>query len=152
MIEVQVGQKKKCSQYCSDTLSPVFNETLYFHLKGTSQSELEQTVITLSLYDHNSFAFDSFLGRFTVDAAYIYQMNDDHELYRRWVCLTDTSDATEGIKGYLRVTINVLGPGDRPPVHDAKRDELEKEKGGVQDIFSPGHVERQGLLVKFNAY
>lgn len=95
---------------------------------------------------------DSFLGRFTIDAAYIYQMNEDHELYRRWVCLTDTSDATEGTKGYLKLTINVLGPGDRPPVHDALKDEKEGVGGAVDDIFSPGHLQRKGMLVKFNVY
>jgi len=109
-------------------------------------------VITLSLYDHNSFAFDSFLGCFTVDVAYIYQMNADHELYRKWVVLSDTSDATEGVKGYLRVTINVLGPGDRPPVHDERRDLKDREDNGEEDLFSPGHVDRTEMIIKLDIY
>ena len=85
MVEVKVGDQKKNSNYASDTLSPIFNETLFFDLKNVSTTDLEDTVISLSLYDHNSVAFNAFLGAFSVDAAYIYQMNGDHELYRSWV-------------------------------------------------------------------
>ena len=45
-------------------------------------------------------------------------MNKDHELYRMWVAMTDTTDETQAVNGYLKITINVLGPGDKPPVHD----------------------------------
>ena len=152
MVEVKVGDQKKNSNYASDTLSPIFNETLFFDLKNVSTTDLEDTVINLSLYDHNSVAFNAFLGAFSVDAAYIYQMNGDHELYRSWVWLTDTTDATEGVKGYLRVTINVLGPGDRPPVHDEKRDLKDKKNNGVSNLFSPGLVDRTEMVVKINIY
>ena len=130
----------------------MFNETLYFHLKKISQDELEQTVIKLSLYDHNSLSFDSFLGCFTIDAAYIYQMNSDHELYRRWVALSDTTDKTEGVKGYLKVTVNVLGPDDKPPVHNEQKDKQDNVEDEDESIFSPGRIEKQGMLVKFNWY
>lgn len=69
-------------------------------------------------------------------------MNSDHELYRKWVILTDTTDATEGVKGYLRVTINVLGPGDRPPVHNAQKDLKNVDDDGQDNIFSAGHVDK----------
>lgn len=149
---MNINGVKKRTEYQNDTLCPIFNETLYFELTDVSEIQLEQTVIELSLYDHNSLATNTFLGKFTVDAAYIYQMNSDHELYRKWVILTDTTDATEGVKGYLRVTINVLGPGDRPPVHDANKDLKIKDDAGENHIFSPGHVEKKGYLVKFNLY
>lgn len=152
LIEVAVGKIKKRTEYQTNTLNPIFNETLFFMLEDVSPTQLEQTVIKLSLYDHNTLATNSFLGCFTIDAAYIYQMNADHELYRKWVLLTDTTDATEGVKGYLRCTINVLGPGDRPPVHDAHKDLKDKTDDGEYNIFSPGHVDKQGLLIKMNVY
>jgi hypothetical protein len=79
-------------------------------------------------------------------------MNSDHELYRKWVILTDTTDATEGVKGYLRVSINVLGPGDRPPVHNEQKDVKNREDDGESNIFSPGHITKKGLLLSFNLY
>ena len=42
-------------------------------------------------------------------------MNKDHELYRMWVAMTDITDETQGINGFLKISINVLGPGDKPP-------------------------------------
>ena len=69
---------------------------------------------------------DALIGAFSVDLSYIYQLKN-HELYRRWVALTDTTDETEGIQGYLKLSINVLGPGDKPPVHDPT--EAIKDKG-----------------------
>lgn len=147
-----MGTQSKRTEYQSNTLSPIFNDTLFFELRNVAQIELEQTVIELSLSDYNSLAFNSFIGKFTIDAAYIYQMNSDHELYRKWVILTDTTDATEGVKGYLRVSINVLGPGDRPPVHNEQKDLKNKQDDGESNIFSPGHIDKKGLLLKFNLY
>jgi hypothetical protein len=49
-------------------------------------------------------------------------MNKDHELYKMWIAVTDVSDETSSINGFIKVTINVLGPGDKPPVHDPTKD------------------------------
>jgi hypothetical protein len=152
MVEVKVGGKTKRTEQQTNTLSPIFNETLFFTLEDVSEFQLEQTVISISLFDYNWLSTNSFLGKFTIDAAYIYQMNPDHELFRKWVIMTDTTDATEGVKGYVRVTINVLGPGDRPPVHNALKDLKKKDDDGESNIFSPGHVEKKGMLFKFNIY
>ncbi|CAI2384461.1 unnamed protein product [Moneuplotes crassus] len=152
IVDVKVAGQSKKSEHQNNTLSPIFNETLYFELNKMSETELEQAVIDLSLYDYNALSTNSFIGKFTIDAAYIYQMNPDHELYRKWVILTDTTDATEGVKGYLRVTINVLGPGDRPPVHNEMKDLKSKGDDGENNIFSPGHVEKRGMLMKMNLY
>ena len=35
-----------------------------------------------------------------------------------WLTLTDPTDEREGIMGFLKVSISVLGPNDEPPVHD----------------------------------
>ena len=78
--------------------------------------------ISLTIYDRNAITANTHIGKFTVDVSYIYQMNMDHELYRRWVALVDTTDATEGIKGYMKITINVLGPQDRPKIHDETKE------------------------------
>lgn len=35
-----------------------------------------------------------------------------------WLTLTDPEDKIEGVTGYLRVSIVILGPEDEPPVHN----------------------------------
>lgn len=35
---------------------------------------------------------------------------------RKWLLLSDADDASSGARGYLKVSIIVLGTGDEPPV------------------------------------
>jgi len=79
-------------------------------------------------------------------------MNKDHELYRRWVALVDPTDETGSINGYLKLTINVLGPGDKPPVHDPSKDLKNKNDNGVSKLFTPGRVKLTGHAVKVAIY
>lgn len=39
-------------------------------------------------------------------------------MYMTWLTLTDPEDEVDGVMGYLKVNIVVLGPEDEPPVHD----------------------------------
>lgn len=42
-----------------------------------------------------------------------------HEVYRTWVGLQDTETGGEaGVQGFLKLSVTVLGPGDRQRVHD----------------------------------
>lgn len=87
-----------------------------------SVDDLETAMVKISLLDHDFIGSNNMIGQFTVDLAYIYRMNKDHELYRMWVGMTDANDETQAINGFLKITINVLGPGDKPPVHDPLKD------------------------------
>lgn len=40
----------------------------------------------------------------------------EHAILRRWLLLSDPEDFTAGAKGYLKVSLLVLGPGDEAPV------------------------------------
>jgi len=40
----------------------------------------------------------------------------EHAFIHKWLLLTDPYDATGGAKGYLKISVNVLGPGDEPKV------------------------------------
>ena len=78
-------------------------------------------MIKISLLDHDFIGSNNLIGQFTVDLSYIYKMNKDHELYKMWIAMTDISDETQAINGFIKVSINVLGPGDKPPVHDPSK-------------------------------
>jgi C2 domain/FerI (NUC094) domain len=69
-----------------------------------------------------------------------------------WVVLTDPSDETQAINGYVRLTINVLGPGDKPPVHDPSKGLKDKNDNGVNELFTPSRVKLQGHVINFNVY
>lgn len=39
-----------------------------------------------------------------------------HAVMRKWLLLNDPEDASSGAKGYMKVSMFVLGTGDEPPV------------------------------------
>lgn len=39
-----------------------------------------------------------------------------HAIMRKWLLLSDPDDSSSGARGYLKVSIIVLGAGDEPPV------------------------------------
>ena len=67
-------------------------------------------------------------------------MNKDHELYRMWVAITDPNDETQSVNAFLKITINVLGPGDKPPVHDPLKDLKNVNDNGKPKLFTPGRI------------
>jgi dysferlin len=79
-------------------------------------------------------------------------MNKDHELYKMWVVMSDPSDETQQINGLVKITINILGPGDKPPVHDPSKSLKTKSDNGVSKLFSKGRVKLSGHLIKFNLF
>ena len=55
------------------------------------------------------------IGTFKIDMGFIYSQIK-HSINRKWLLLTDENQKMTGAKGYLKVSVNILGPGDEPPV------------------------------------
>lgn len=54
-----------------------------------------------------------------LDVLYLFEyviLCPDHAIIRKWLLLSDPDDTSSGAKGYLKVSIIVLGNGDEPPV------------------------------------
>ena len=58
--------------------------------------------------------YNFFKLAFQNDIGYVYN-EPSHSLLCKWLLLGDAEDSMSGAKGYLKVTINVLGPGDEIP-------------------------------------
>lgn len=68
------------------------------------------------------------IGAYAFDVAAIYQGNKEHESYRQWVALMDDEDKEDvGVQGYLKLSVTILGPGDKPVFHDEQK-EMEAEQ------------------------
>jgi Ca2+-dependent lipid-binding protein len=76
-----------------NTLSPIWNEMLFFTLKNVAQEDLDSAELNLSCFDYNTIGSNATIGMFNVDLSYLYKMNKNHELYRRWVPLMDPDDS-----------------------------------------------------------
>uniref|UniRef100_A0A8D3D9M2 C2 domain-containing protein n=1 Tax=Scophthalmus maximus TaxID=52904 RepID=A0A8D3D9M2_SCOMX len=73
------------------------------------------------VYDSYSLRADSLMGEFKVLA---------HCVMRKWVLLNDPDDSSSGAKGYLKVSLFVVGTRDEPPV------EKRESSDDIDDIES----------------
>lgn len=65
-------------------------------------------------YQRNAFQEVSFL--FQQQCEHILLLFPGHSIMRKWLLLSDLDESTTGARGYMRVSIIVVGTGDDPPV------------------------------------
>lgn len=105
--------------------SAVWDEQLFVEGKGQTQEQLNSTVVKIKVFNMNTFTKSDLIGEFSIDLLHIYY-EPHHEIYRRWVALSAPYSARKkmlggaaegGAQGYLKMTLALLGPGDKPRVH-----------------------------------
>ncbi|XP_028820324.1 myoferlin-like [Denticeps clupeoides] len=107
--------------------NPFFDE-MFFYNVHMLPSELFDQYISIRVYDSSSLRADSLMGEFKVDVGYVYD-EPAHSVMRKWLLLSDPDDSSCAAKGYLKVTIFIVGTGDDPPVEkregDSGQDDIE---------------------------
>ncbi|POI33391.1 hypothetical protein CIB84_002857 [Bambusicola thoracicus] len=83
--------------------------------------ELLDETISIRVYDSYSLRADCLMGEFKIDIGYVYD-EPGHAVMRKWLLLSDPEDTSSGAKGYMKVSMFVLGTGDEPPVDKRERD------------------------------
>ena len=122
------------------TTNPYWDETLFLSAKGVDESSLSRELISIGVYDKDLISRDV-VGEFIVDAMHVYYQ-PAHEIYRTWVALT--APGTARVQGYLRLSVALLGPGDKPAAHDGEQDA--EEDGGA--ILMPPAVKRELVFLR----
>eukprot|EP00076_Gallus_gallus_P040100 XP_025005638.1 dysferlin isoform X5 [Gallus gallus] len=120
--------------------SPLFDETFFFNV-FESPAELFDVPVFITVLDSRSFRMDAVIGEFRMDVESIYS-EPKHAILRRWLLLSDPEDFTAGAKGYLKVSLLVLGPGDEAPVE--KKDVSEDKEDIEGNLLRPTGVTLRG--------
>lgn len=131
------GQKQHTKCVKSVT-SCVYDELFIFQVKNVTKDSFAESVIRAAVYDVNSNPLmkKTMIGAYACDATQVYLSNKDHEIYRQWVPLMDDEDSEDvGVQGYMKMTIQIVGPGDKIKVHNelediAKENKMETDAGG----------------------
>ncbi|XP_063818137.1 myoferlin isoform X2 [Pseudophryne corroboree] len=100
--------------------NPFFDEVFFYNVNITPLELFDESVI-LRLYNSGSIRADSLIGEFKLDIGFIYD-EPGHAVMRKWVLLNDPEDLSSGAKGYLKVSMFVIGTGDDPPVEKRDKD------------------------------
>ncbi|NWW59298.1 MYOF protein, partial [Ifrita kowaldi] len=96
--------------------NPFFDEIFFYNVHMTPLELLDETVsirvskTTNCLCDVCHFVMD--LTGAGGDVCFIA----GHAVMRKWLLLSDPEDTNSGAKGYMKVSMFVLGTGDEPPV------------------------------------
>ncbi|XP_060895814.1 myoferlin [Labrus mixtus] len=127
--------------------NPFFDE-MFFYNVNLLPSELFDESISLRVYDSFSLRSDSLVGEFKLDVGFIYD-EPGHAIMRKWLLLSDT-DSDSGARGYLKVSIIVVGTGDEPPT---ERRELSDEHDDIEsNLLLPAGVTMRGAILTLKVY
>ncbi|XP_031416619.1 myoferlin isoform X1 [Clupea harengus] len=100
--------------------NPFFDE-MFFYNVHMLPSDLFDQYISIRVYDSSSLRADSLMGEFKIDVGFVYD-EPAHCVMRKWLLLNDPDDSNSGAKGYLKVSIFIVGTGDEPPGEKRERD------------------------------
>ncbi|CAH0485174.1 unnamed protein product [Peronospora farinosa] len=117
VVYVEVFGEKQQTAVKKQVLSCFWDDLLIFPFRNLDKSEVEMGYVRLSVMDANTLQRAEFIGGAQFDVSYIYSQTN-HQLANVWMGLTDISDTTnQGIQGYLRASISIIGPEDKlvPP-------------------------------------
>ncbi|KAJ8365691.1 hypothetical protein SKAU_G00145220 [Synaphobranchus kaupii] len=101
--------------------NPFFDEIFFYNI-NMLPSELFDEYINIRVYDSSSLRMDSLMGEFKLDIGYVYE-EPAHAIMRKWLLLNDPDDSSSGPKGYLKVSMFIVGTGDEPPVESREGNE-----------------------------
>ncbi|XP_022619550.1 myoferlin isoform X1 [Seriola dumerili] len=128
--------------------NPFFDE-MFFYNVNMLPSELFDESISLRVYDAFSLRADSLMGEFKLDVGYIYD-EPGHAVMRKWLLLSDPDDSSSGARGYLKVSIIVVGTGDDPP---SERREISEEQDDIEsNLLVPAGITMRWATLSLKVY
>uniref|UniRef100_A0ACB8E9G3 Uncharacterized protein n=1 Tax=Sphaerodactylus townsendi TaxID=933632 RepID=A0ACB8E9G3_9SAUR len=127
---------------------PLFDETFFFNV-FESPMELFDEPIFITVFDSRSLRTDSVIGEFRMDVGTIYA-EPRHAFLRKWLLLSDPEDFSAGAKGYLKVSLCVLGTGDEAPMD--KKEGVEEKEDIEGNILRPTGVCLRGAHFSLRIY
>lgn len=153
VCHIEIMGKKKKSSVKKNTLGCVYDERFYFHFTSIGREQLSQAAVKFSVFDANQIMRDTLIGVHQIDLMNIYY-KPQHELYRQWIALMDYDNSSDkGVQGFLLVSVSVIGPGQRPPIHD-RESEINKELSGDAStlVLLPPSIEQHLHFLVVSVY
>uniref|UniRef100_A0A673XX15 Myoferlin n=1 Tax=Salmo trutta TaxID=8032 RepID=A0A673XX15_SALTR len=84
-----------------------------------------------------------------LDVGYIYD-EPAHAIMRKWLLLSDPGDSSSGAKGYLKVSLVIVGTGDEPPTE--KRERNEEQDDIESNLLVPAGVTLRLVTLNLKVY
>ncbi|CAF0920234.1 unnamed protein product [Rotaria sordida] len=121
VCRIRVINSIKQTKIQKGTNHPYFNEVFFFNI-NMSEIDLCNEFIEFELCNSRIFRSNMRIGTFKTDIGYIYSQTK-HSINRKWLLLSNDNDKMTGAKGYLKVSVNILGSGDEAPSQENADDD-----------------------------
>lgn len=126
-----------------ETRRCVFDELFIINKRNLDKECFKEGSIKISVMDADTLTRNDLIGSYVVDASFVYYQ-EHHEIHRSWVALVNDEDPEDqAIQGYLKISIQVVGPGDKVYIHD-EREDREREK--KEDLSAAGGISGMVIL------
>ncbi|XP_071963772.1 otoferlin-like [Antedon mediterranea] len=112
IVSVQVGNITKFTHMKESTNCPFYDELFVYDFHDF-ESTIFDKVITFKVINCNNkyLKTGKLIGLYKLDASVVYE-EPGHGFYKKWMILLDPKDISGTEKGYLKVNLYILGPGD----------------------------------------
>ncbi|XP_062330307.1 myoferlin-like isoform X4 [Osmerus eperlanus] len=128
--------------------NPYFDEIFFYNI-NMLPSELFDQQISIRVYDSFSLRADSLMGEFKLDVGYVYD-EPAHSVMRKWLLLSDPDDSSSGAKGYLKVSLFIVGTGDEPPAE--KRESNDDQDDIESNLLLPAGVTLRWITMALKVF
>ena len=150
VVVVEVMGQKQSTEIKKNTVNAVWDQVLFFEFKDLDAAAINEGKCTLSVFDANTISRNVLIGAYELDLATVYFHDEYHEIYKQWLGLFDTTDEYEGIQGYLRVSVVVLGPNDEQKTHKLVDDD--ESESQLVSVLMPPSIEQSPYLLSVSIY
>uniref|UniRef100_A0A8C7HDV7 Myoferlin n=1 Tax=Oncorhynchus kisutch TaxID=8019 RepID=A0A8C7HDV7_ONCKI len=86
----------------------------------------------------------------SVSGMCIFLWSTAHAIMRKWLLLSDPDDSSSGAKGYLKVSLVIVGTGDEPPTE--KRERNEEQDDIESNLLVPAGVTLRLVTLNLKVY
>ncbi|KAM3186213.1 hypothetical protein ACTXT7_004799 [Hymenolepis weldensis] len=148
LCKVQCWNQTQITSSRQSTNSPFWGRTFFFNFHN-SPAELFQHSVVFGVYNSRKLRADAFIGSFELNLAAVYE-SPNHAIMHKWLLLGEPEDPQAGSKGYLKMAIIILGPGDEAP--DLKPKEESDDEDIEANILRPAGLQLRPALLRFFLY
>ncbi|KAF0685796.1 Aste57867_22404 [Aphanomyces stellatus] len=136
VVYANVMDQRQHTAVKKKTLSAVWDDVLIFTFRDLDKDKVESGSIKICVMDSNTIQREELIGEAQFDVSLIYSKLN-HQICSTWVGLS--APGQDGIQGYLRLSITIIGPGDKfvpPPPIDPTHN-------GMENIIIPRSVKQE---------